>query len=58
MLAARVAKPCPGAKEPGESDRDAPGRRKTLPPGVPDPAVWGPRPPGAVAAQEPTEETP
>ncbi len=43
VLAARVAKPWPGAKEPGESDRDvAPGRRKTLPPGVPDPATWGP----------------
>jgi NADH-quinone oxidoreductase subunit C len=47
ILAARVAKPFPGAKEPGESDRDsAPTRRKTLPPGVPDPATWGPRPPG------------
>ena len=47
VLAARVAKPFPGAKEPGESDRDsAPTRRKTMPPGVPDPATWGPRPPG------------
>ena len=46
VLAARAAKPWPGAKEPGESDRDgAPGRRKTLPPGVPDPEVWGPRAP-------------
>jgi NADH-quinone oxidoreductase subunit C len=46
VLAARVAKPFPGAKEPGESDREAaPGRRKTLPPGVPDPQTWGPRPP-------------
>ncbi|MEV0583083.1 NADH-quinone oxidoreductase subunit C [Nonomuraea sp. NPDC050310] len=35
ILAARVAKPWPGAKEPGES---APARRKTLPPGVP--ADW------------------
>ena len=43
VLAARVAKPWPGAKEPGESDKDAaPSRRKTLPPGVPDPATWGP----------------
>ena len=25
--------------------RSSPGRRKTLPPGVPDPATWGPRPP-------------
>ena len=48
VLAARAAKPWPGAKEPGESDAGghaAPGRRKTLPPGVPDPAVWGPREP-------------
>jgi NADH:ubiquinone oxidoreductase subunit C len=48
VLAARAAKAWPGAKEPGESDADAhsstsPGRRKTRPPGVPDPAVWGPR---------------
>jgi NADH-quinone oxidoreductase subunit C len=41
VLAARASKPWPGAKEPGESDaRAAPSRRKTLPPGVPDPAVW------------------
>lgn len=60
VLAARAAKPWPGAKEPGESDRDvaaegadrtdrsrraAPGRRRATPPGVPDPATWGPRPP-------------
>jgi NADH-quinone oxidoreductase subunit C len=45
VLAARASKPWPGAKEPGESDSQtaAPGRRKTLPPGVPDPAAWGPR---------------
>lgn len=46
VLASRVAKPWPGAKEPGESDRDvgaaSPGRRRMLPPGVPDPAAWGP----------------
>ena len=44
VLASRVAKAWPGAKEPGESDRDtgSPGRRRMLPPGVPDPAVWGP----------------
>jgi NADH-quinone oxidoreductase subunit C len=46
VLAARVSRPWPGAKEPGESDTGrAPGRRKTLPPGVPDPS-WGPRAPG------------
>ncbi|WP_344841097.1 hypothetical protein [Nonomuraea dietziae] len=38
MLAARVAKAWPGAKEPGESGHGAPSRRKTLPPGVP--ADW------------------
>ena len=44
VLAARAAKAWPGAKEPGESDEGAsPSRRKTRPPGVPDPAVWGPR---------------
>ena len=44
VLAARASKPWPGAKDPGESG-DAPrkpGRRKNLPPGVPDPS-WGPR---------------
>jgi NADH-quinone oxidoreductase subunit C len=47
VLAARVGKPWPGAKEPGESDGERqPTRRRMLPPGVPDPAVWGPRPPG------------
>lgn len=50
VLAARASKPWPGAKEPGESDAHAaPGRRKTLPPGVPDAASWGPRAPQAVA---------
>jgi NADH-quinone oxidoreductase subunit C len=46
VLASRVAKPWPGAKEPGESDHDtagSPSRRRTRPPGVPDPDVWGPR---------------
>jgi NADH-quinone oxidoreductase subunit C len=45
VLAARASKPWPGAKEPGESDAHAaaPGRRKTLPPGVPDAGSWGPR---------------
>jgi NADH-quinone oxidoreductase subunit C len=46
VLASRVAKGWPGAKEPGESDHDteatSPGRRRMLPPGVPDPTVWGP----------------
>ncbi|MGA5701220.1 NADH-quinone oxidoreductase subunit C [Peterkaempfera bronchialis] len=45
VLAARVAKAWPGAKEPGESDHgegQAAGRRRMLPPGVPDPNEWGP----------------
>jgi NADH-quinone oxidoreductase subunit C len=41
VLAARVAKAWPGAKEPGESGSGAPSRRKIRPPGVPDPAEWG-----------------
>jgi NADH-quinone oxidoreductase subunit C len=50
VLAARASKAWPGAKEPGESDSSlarapAAGRRRTaLPPGVPDPAVWGREP--------------
>jgi NADH-quinone oxidoreductase subunit C len=51
VLASRAAKPWPGAKEPGESDRDvpaatSPGRRRMLPPGVPLPGEWGPAAPG------------
>ena len=43
VLAARVAKDWPGAKEPGEShDPTAARRQKMRPPGVPDPFEWGP----------------
>lgn len=43
VLASRVAKPWPGAKEPGESHEPTAGRRQPMrPPGVPDPALWGP----------------
>ncbi|MGW4050974.1 NADH-quinone oxidoreductase subunit C [Streptomyces sp. NPDC004779] len=42
VLAARVAKAWPGAKEPGESHDGGPKRRQVLPPGVPDPNEWGP----------------
>ncbi|MET7900376.1 NADH-quinone oxidoreductase subunit C [Streptomyces sp. NPDC005355] len=43
VLAARVAKAWPGAKEPGESGTGhGPKRRQMLPPGVPDPNEWGP----------------
>jgi len=42
VLAARAAKPWPGAKEPGESGDGGPTRRRLQPPGVPD-ETWGPR---------------
>ena len=42
VLAARTGVGWPGAKEPGESG-DPGGRRRLVPPGVPDPAVWGER---------------
>lgn len=46
VLAARVAKAWPGAKEPGEpaagTAHGGPRRRQMLPPGVPDPNEWGP----------------
>ncbi|MFD7405592.1 NADH-quinone oxidoreductase subunit C [Streptomyces sp. NPDC059866] len=43
VLASRVAKAWPGAKEPGEAAaHGAPKRRQMLPPGVPDPNEWGP----------------
>ncbi|WP_165990183.1 NADH-quinone oxidoreductase subunit C, partial [Streptomyces sp. YIM 98790] len=42
VLAARVAKAWPGAKEPGEPAHGGPKRRQMLPPGVPDPNDWGP----------------
>ena len=55
VLASRVAKAWPGAKEPGESEATgaSPGRRRMAPPGVPDPAVWGDRD-GAEPAADPT----
>jgi NADH-quinone oxidoreductase subunit C len=50
VLASRVAKPWPGAKEPGESEEGgSPSRRRTRPPGVPEPETWGPREPGSPA---------
>ena len=42
VLAARAVKPWPGLKDPSDSRHASPSRRKTLPPGVPDPAEWGP----------------
>lgn len=50
VLGARTALGWPGAQEPGESAASPaaprapePGRRRMVPPGVPDPAVWGDR---------------
>ncbi|MEV1331267.1 NADH-quinone oxidoreductase subunit C [Micromonospora costi] len=53
VLASRVAKPWPGAKEPGESEAGG-GRRPIRPPGVPAPGEWGvvPTPAGAGGAGE------
>jgi NADH-quinone oxidoreductase subunit C len=42
VLASRVVRPWPGALEPGEDNTSSPSRRRTAPPGVPDPS-WGPR---------------
>ena len=54
VLAARTGMNWPGAKEPGESDLTgvAPRRRRVVPPGVPDPTVWGDRD-GAEPAADP-----
>ncbi|NJP31340.1 NADH-quinone oxidoreductase subunit C [Micromonospora sp. HSS6-12] len=53
VLASRVAKPWPGAKEPGESEAGG-GRRPIRPPGVPAPGEWGttPAPAGAAGVGE------
>jgi NADH-quinone oxidoreductase subunit C len=43
VLASRVAKAWPGAKEPGESHEGGGSRRQPMrPPGVPDRSEWGP----------------
>ncbi|HEY8472723.1 MAG TPA: NADH-quinone oxidoreductase subunit C [Natronosporangium sp.] len=42
VLAARVAKPWPGAKEPGEPHAGGSRRQPMRPPGVPAPGEWGP----------------
>jgi NADH-quinone oxidoreductase subunit C len=42
VLAARAGMNWPGAKEPGESDFSA-SHRRMVPPGVPEPAIWGDR---------------
>jgi NADH-quinone oxidoreductase subunit C len=47
VLAARTGMNWPGAKEPGESDfsalREERSRRRMVPPGVPEPSIWGDR---------------
>ena len=53
VLAARVVKAWPGAKEPGESGHGGARRRQMRPPGVPDPNEWGPQAGQAPAADEP-----
>jgi NADH-quinone oxidoreductase subunit C len=53
VLAARSGLNWPGAKEPGEADF-SPDRRRLVPPGVPDPAVWGDRD-ASLASPEPAE---
>jgi len=42
ILASRVAKPWPGAKEPGEGPETVARRQPMRPPGVPAPGEWGP----------------
>ncbi|MFE9870234.1 NADH-quinone oxidoreductase subunit C [Micromonospora sp. NPDC005686] len=57
VLASRVAKPWPGAKEPGESEAGG-GRRPVRPPGVPAPGEWGTTPTPAGAGEGPRGGTP
>jgi len=42
VLGARTGMNWPGAKEPGESEA-SPSRRRIVPPGVPEPEIWGDR---------------
>ncbi|MFC7545059.1 NADH-quinone oxidoreductase subunit C [Plantactinospora sp. GCM10030261] len=54
VLASRVAKPWPGAKEPGESEAGGARRQPMRPPGVPAPGEWGPdAPPGTIPGAAP-----
>lgn len=52
VLASRVAKPWPGAKEPGESGHGPAKRQPMRPMGVPDPRDWGP----SAGASPPAED--
>jgi NADH-quinone oxidoreductase subunit C len=62
VLASRVAKAWPGAKEPGESEAGAAKRAPMRPPGVPDPNEWGPLkgkvPPAEAPARRPPGDRP
>jgi NADH-quinone oxidoreductase subunit C len=58
VLASRVAKAWPGAKEPGESDSGAAKRAPMRPPGVPDPNQWGPLKGTLPPAETPARRTP
>jgi NADH-quinone oxidoreductase subunit C len=60
VLASRVAKAWPGAKEPGESEHTAasPGRRRMLPPGVPGDEWLKPHVPGAPGSKPRPSEAP
>ncbi|WP_326551297.1 NADH-quinone oxidoreductase subunit C [Micromonospora sp. NBC_01813] len=51
VLASRVAKPWPGAKEPGEPGGGGARRAPMRPPGVPLPSEWGPEAARARAAE-------
>lgn len=53
VLASRVAKPWPGAKEPGESHAGGGRRQPMRPPGVPAPGEWGPAAEPAAPAEQP-----
>jgi NADH-quinone oxidoreductase subunit C len=60
VLASRVVRPWPGGVEPGDSHGGAASKRKAvLPPGVPEPEVWGPRDPAPPEAppHAPAERT-
>jgi NADH-quinone oxidoreductase subunit C len=57
VLASRVAKAWPGAKEPGESESGAAKRAPMRPPGVPDPNEWGPLK-GQVPPEAPARRAP